>query len=194
MINKLLKGNKEFVRDVFNVEHLERFAKGQHPHTCWIGCSDSRVPENLITGTGDGELFVHRNIANIIPAHQTEEGAVLEYAVEVLHVKQIVLCGHYGCGGLTELLHGVDHRTHIGHWLRHGEEALHRLQKRPGFHDLPRVEALNLLVEENLHLQRSNALSYPFVRQAVKKHDLQIHLLIYDLKTGRLHKLEERAH
>jgi len=191
MLSKLLNGNKLFRAGVFGPEHLERFAAGQHPAACWIGCSDSRVPETLITGTGDGEMFVHRNIANLVPTHQSETGAVLEYAVEVLHVKDIILCGHYGCGGLTELLRGVDHRTHIGHWLGNAEEALHRLSGRPDFKALPEKEALRLLVEENLRVQRSHAMTYPFVRDAVHGNALSIHLLVYDLETGSLKKLKE---
>jgi len=191
MISELLKGNRKFREDVFLPEHLERFASGQHPQICWIGCSDSRVPETLVTGTGDGDLFVHRNVGNMVPTHQAEMGAVLEYAVEVLHVKLIVLCGHYGCGGLTELLRGVDHRTHIGHWLRNGEEALNRLKKRPDFEGMAEKKALKLLVEENLHVQHAHAMTYPFVRAAVKSGKLKIQMLVYDLETGRLKKLKE---
>ena len=191
MITHLLKGNKKFRDEIFIPGHLERLTAGQHPHTCWIGCSDSRVPESLLTGAGDGELFVHRNIANLVPEHQTETGAVLEYAVEALHVKQIVLCGHYGCGGLTELLRGVDHRTHIGHWLRNGEKALDHLRKHPEFASLPEKKALKLLVEENLRVQRSHTMAYPFVRAAVKSRDLRVHMLVYDLESGRLKKLKD---
>jgi carbonic anhydrase len=192
MVEKLLRGNKKFREEIFGPEHLERFAKGQHPDTLWIGCSDSRVPETLLTGSGDGELFVHRNVGNLVPEHQSETGAALEYAVEHLRVKEIVICGHYGCGGLTALLRGVDHRTHIGHWLRNAEKALHHLQAgRPGFADLPEEEALKLLVEENLRVQRMHAISYPFVRDAVKNHGLHLHILIYDLATGVLRELKE---
>ena len=114
---------------------------------------------------------------------------MLEYAVEHLHVKQIVLCGHYGCGGVTAMLQGADHRTHIGHWLRHGEEALERLRKHTDIAAMPEKKAVNLLVEENLRVQRAHAMTYPFVRAAVKSRNLRVHMLIYDLETGRLKQI-----
>lgn len=191
MIDKLIEGNKKFCEEIFGPEHLDRLAEGQQPHTCWIGCSDSRVPPAIITGCGDGDLFVHRNVANLVPPHDTETGAVLEYAVKVLKVKQIVLCGHYGCGGIFALLRGVDHRTHIGHWLENAGEALRNLQKRPDFADMPEENALRFLVEENLRVQFRHTMAYPFVREVVKNKQLRVHMVVYDLATGRLNKLND---
>ena len=108
MPNKLLEGNKKFVKNVFVPDHLSSLKYAQKPHTCWIGCSDSRVPPGLITGTGDGELFVHRNVANVVPPNDPAVGAVLEFAVEHLKVEQIALCGHYGCGGMAALWKGLE--------------------------------------------------------------------------------------
>lgn len=193
MIEKLIKGNKKFREEIFIPGELGKLSEGQNPKTCWIGCSDSRVPPAIITSSGNGDLFAHRNIANIVPPHHPETGAVLEYAVMNLKVKQIVVCGHYGCGGIAALLQGVDHRTHIGHWLKHAEESMHRVKKLPDFDGMKEDKILRLMVEENLRIQKANVMTYPFVRNAVNNKTLRVHMVVYDLKTGRLKMLRESA-
>ena len=187
----MLDGNKQFVEKVFGPGNLARLKDGQKPHTCWIGCSDSRAPAGLITGTGAGELFVYRNLANIVPPDDPAMGAVLEYAVEHLKVGQIVLCGHYGCGGMAALWKGLEKGTRVAGWLKNGNAALKRVRERGDAANLTEAKALRLLVEENLRVQREHLLRYPLVRDALKKEHVRIHVVVYDIATGRLKELKK---
>jgi carbonic anhydrase len=189
MAKKLLEGNKRYVSEVFAPQGLARLKDGQKPHTCWIGCSDSRVPSSSVTSSLPGELFVHRNVANMAPPDDTNVGAVLEYAVEHLKVERIVLCGHYGCGGLTALWRGPEKGTIVADWLKNGNAALRRVKSRPDAQKLTEEKAIKLLVEENLRVQKKNLLKYSFVKHAVKAERLKIDLLVYDLATGRLKEI-----
>jgi carbonic anhydrase len=191
MLKKLAQGNKKFQTNVFAPKGLEKLKDGQQPHSCWIGCSDSRVPAGLITHSGAGELFVHRNVANMIPVDDPSVGSVLEYAVDHLNVQNLVICGHYGCGGVTALWRGPHEGTYVEAWLRNGSEALKRVLKIKGIKDMPEEKALKLLVEENLRVQREHALKYKFVRSAVKKGKLEIHAVIYDIVSGKLKELKD---
>ena len=127
---KLLLANKAFVQDKLDVrpDYFERMADDQSPEFLWIGCSDSRVPAEEITGTEPGELFVHRNIANQVIHTDFNLLSVLQYAVDVLQVKHVIVCGHYGCGGVKNALS----RKHLGlinKWLRNIKD-IYRLHQR----------------------------------------------------------------
>jgi carbonic anhydrase len=191
MSRQLLTGNKQFRQSVFGPQGLERLRNGQTPHTCWIGCSDSRVPAGLITNTGAGELFVYRNVANMVPPDDPAVGAALEYAVGHLHVKHIALCGHYGCGGIKALWQGPEKGTMVARWLEHGAPALRRLNKREGIAAATEEKALKWLVEENLRVQREHLLRYPFVKRALKDGKITVDVLVYDVATGKLIKMKE---
>jgi carbonic anhydrase len=117
---KLLSNNKEWVVKQLqqNPNYFEELAKGQSPEYLWIGCSDSRVPANEITGTKSGEIFVHRNIANMVVHSDMNMLSVLSYAVEVLKVKHVIVCGHYGCGGVLAAMGNKQYGL-IDNWLRH---------------------------------------------------------------------------
>src|SRR5436190_10807034 len=115
----LLDGNKQWVAERIqeDPEYFERLSKGQNPQVLWIGCSDSRVPANEITKTQPGDIFVHRNIANMVVHSDMNMLSVLDYAVNILKVKHVIVCGHYGCGGVKA---AMDHRQYglVDNWLR----------------------------------------------------------------------------
>jgi len=117
---KLLENNKKWVADQLAIEpnYFEKLANSQNPEYLWIGCSDSRVPANQITGTLPGDIFVHRNIANMVIHSDMNMLSVLSYAVEVLKVKHVIVCGHYGCGGVLAAMENKQFGL-IDNWLRH---------------------------------------------------------------------------
>src|SRR3954468_5409576 len=127
---KLLLENKAWASEKReeDPEYFNRLALLQTPEFLWIGCSDSRVPANQITGTHPGEIFVHRNIANLVINTDVNLLSVLEYAVSVLKVKHIIVCGHYGCGGVKAALTNNDYKQVLNMWLRNIKDV-HRLHR-----------------------------------------------------------------
>lgn len=127
---KLLLENKAWAKEKTedDPEFFSRLAYLQTPEFLWIGCSDSRVPANEITGTQPGEIFVHRNIANLVVNTDVNLLSVLEYAVRVLEVKHVIVCGHYGCGGIKAAMTNTDHDQVLNMWLRNIKDVyrLHR--------------------------------------------------------------------
>ena len=118
-IEALLRNNEVFVQEHLRLDpnYFTRLSEGQHPAFLWIGCSDSRVPPDRITGTEPGDMFVHRNIANLVVQTDMNLLSVLQYAVDVLAVEHVIVCGHYGCGGVKASLEGARHGL-IDNWLR----------------------------------------------------------------------------
>lgn len=118
-IEALLRNNRQFVEDqlALDPDYFARLAEGQHPQFLWIGCSDSRVSPDALTGTQPGDMFVHRNIANLVVQTDMNLLSVLQYAVEVLQVPHVIVCGHYGCGGVKAAMHEAAHGL-IDNWLR----------------------------------------------------------------------------
>src|SRR5882757_10701992 len=116
----LLEGNRKFVADTLKLDpnYFDKLASGQKPPVLWIGCADSRVPANQITNTKPGEIFVHRNIANMVIHTDMNMLSVLDYAVNVLEVKDVIVTGHYGCGGILAAM-GNETYGLIDNWLRH---------------------------------------------------------------------------
>jgi len=181
----LLKGNSDWVKDRLNddPDYFNKLAKGQNPQVLWIGCSDSRVPANDVTGTKPGEVFVHRNIANVCVHSDMNMLSVLDYAVNVLKVKHVIVAGHYGCGGVAAALSNKQFGL-IDNWLRHIKDV-YRLHS----HELDRItdetQKLNRLVELNVSEQVYNLCKTSIIQNAwMNRADLEVHGWVIDLSSG----------
>jgi len=169
-------------------DFFTRLSKQQSPEYLWIGCSDSRVPANQITKLQPGEVFVHRNIANIVVHTDLNCLSVIQFAVEVLKVKHIIICGHYGCGGIKAALENHEHGL-IDNWLRHVKDVI-RFHKSK-FSGLSHKEELDLLCELNVKEQVINIRNTTIVQNAWKQgRDLSIHGWIYSIENGILKDLD----
>jgi carbonic anhydrase len=173
-------------------EFFERLAAIQAPQILWIGCSDSRVPANQITGHMPGEVFVHRNVANLVVHTDLNCLSVMQFAVDVLNIQDIVVCGHYGCGGVKAALEGQRHGL-IDNWLRHVEDV--RDQHAPALAKLKDEQArwdrlceLNV-VEQVLHVSQTTVLRDAWARGQ----DVTLHGWIYSLQDGRIRDLGVNA-
>ena len=187
---RLLLNNKAWVQDKLNVSptFFEDSAVEQKPDYLWIGCSDSRVPAEDITGTLPGELFVHRNVANMVVHTDFNMLSVLQYAVEVLKVKHVIVCGHYGCGGVRTAMSRKDLGL-INKWLRHIKDVyrLHA-QELDAIAD-PELR-VDRLVELNVIEQVHHLSDISFVQKAWRENERpMLHGWIYDMKTGLLKDL-----
>jgi carbonic anhydrase len=173
-----------YVRE--NQELFDRLAtEGQAPEVLFIGCSDSRVPPELIVGARPGELFVMRNVGNVVPPYGTGEmsvGAVIEYAVLDLHVKHAVICGHTGCGGLEALtaLPDWSREPHLARWIEHARSAQTKVEAS----GLPAEERPLAVARENVLLQLEHLRSYDPVREGERAGSLALHGWLYYLQTG----------
>ena len=186
---RLLVANVAWAHDTAerNPEFFRELARGQNPHVLWIGCSDSRVPAETITHCEPGDLFVHRNIANLFNPDDDNSASVLEYAVRVLKVAHVIVCGHYGCGGVTAALEGARHGL-IDNWLRHVADVAetHSAELAP----LAGRERLGRLCELNVVEQVANVCRTTIVEDAwAREEDLTVHGLVYDLEDGLLRDL-----
>ncbi|MEO8679728.1 MAG: carbonate dehydratase [Vicinamibacterales bacterium] len=169
-------------------EFFTRLEAQQAPEYLWVGCSDSRVPANEIVGLAPGELFVHRNVANVVVHTDVNCLSVLQYAVDVLKVKHVIVCGHYGCGGVRAAMDGSAHGL-IDNWLRHVEDVqrthqpeLDQIANRPA--------RLDRLCELNVIEQVRNIARTTIVQDAWRaRQPLELHGWIYRLKDGLLHDL-----
>ncbi|MEE2994677.1 MAG: carbonate dehydratase [Gemmatimonadota bacterium] len=168
---------------------FENLARQQTPEYLWIGCSDSRVPANQIVGLDPGDIFVHRNVANLVVHTDFNCLSVLQYAVEVLKVKHIIICGHYGCGGVAAALQNMEHGL-IDNWLRNIKDLYeqHEMLFRDIKSDEERVNALCML---NVIGQVSNVSHTTIVQNAWKRgQDLSVHGWIYSIKDGLIKDLD----
>ncbi len=183
--NKLLLANKAWVSDKLSVdpEFFERSSKDQKPEFLWIGCSDSRVPAEDITGTEPGELFVHRNVANLVIHTDFNMLSVLQYAVEVLKVKHIIVCGRYNCGGVKNAMTRADLGL-INKWLRHIKDV-YRLHARE-LESIGDPQArFDRLVELNVHEQVQKLAETSIVQKSWRREQApKVHGWVYDLRTG----------
>jgi carbonic anhydrase len=187
---RLIEGNKSWAAEKLreNRDFFKNLVLGQHPEYLWIGCSDSRVPANEITNTKSGEIFVHRNIANVVVHTDMNLLSVLYYAVEVLHVKHVIVCGHYGCGGVIAAMNNKDNGF-VNNWLRNIKEVYLKYSKElESISDLQQRE--NRLVELNVVEQVHNLAKTRIIQQAWKRRELQIHGWVYGFENGLIRDLK----
>ncbi len=186
---KLLLANKAWVQDKMNVrpDFFSRTAEVQEPEFLWIGCSDSRVPAEDVTGAEAGELFVHRNIANLVVHTDFNMLSVLQYAVQALKVKHVIVCGHYGCGGVKNAMTNKDLGL-INKWLRHIKDV-YRMNTRE-LETMPPGERFNRLVELNVAEQITNLAQTSLIQRCWKSEQRPVlHGWVYDIHTGHLKEI-----
>lgn len=182
---KIIDNNKKWVEDQLELdpEYFKDLALGQTPPLLWIGCSDSRVPANEIIGAKPGEVFVHRNIANMVIHSDMNMLSVLDYAVNVLKVKHVIVCGHYGCGGVKAAM-GNDSIGIIDNWIRHIKDV-YRLHDKYLNSILNEDERFNAFVEINVKEQVFDLAKTSIIQSAWKNGtDVTIHGWVYGLNSG----------
>ncbi len=187
---RLIENNKTWVAEQLQLDpsFFEKLSKGQSPEYLWIGCSDSRVPAESITGTDPGEMFVHRNIANMVVHSDMNMLSVLSYAVDVLKVKHIIVCGHYGCGGVIAAMKNQQFGL-IDNWLRHIKDVY-----RYHHDELDAIEDETLrarrFVEVNVQEQVHDLGKTSIVQNAWKRgQQLHLHGWAYDIHDGLINDL-----
>ena len=193
-VEKLLEGNKRFVSEVFkDGSAFESCLKGQSPHTLVIACADSRVPPELIFGAQPGDIFIHRNIGNMVPLGDWNLATVIEYAVCHLGVKTVAVLGHGRCGAIKAIAdnHG-GHDAYIPGWVANGEQAYIALSGRMPYpsEEKAQVEWLCELEKENIRLQLKHLRNYPVIRAALAEKKISVAGLYYDMATGIVSQIE----
>lgn len=171
-----------------DADFFARLAGQQAPRFLWIGCSDSRVPANVIAGLDPGEVFVHRNVANVVPHTDLNVLTVLEYAVAVLKVEHVIVCGHYGCGGIAAALDGRSHGL-LDNWLRHIKDVAAKHEATLARSDDVRARQ-SKLAELNAIEQARNVCHTSIVQEAWSRgRSLTVRAWIYDVADGLLREL-----
>jgi carbonic anhydrase len=187
----LLEGNRKFIEGALaeDPQYFDKLANGQKPPILWIGCADSRVPANQITNTAPGEIFVHRNIANMVIHSDMNMLSVLDYAVNVLKVKHVIVTGHYGCGGVNAAM-GNNQFGLIDNWLRHIKDV-YRLHAEELDAIADETERSNRLVELNVIENVNNLCKTSIVQNAWKNgQELAVHGWVYSLSTGLINDMK----
>lgn len=189
-LEQLLENNRKWVEGITSSEprFFENLSKQQNPKYLWIGCADSRVPANEIVGLLPGELFVHRNVANVVVPTDLNCLSVLQYAVDVLKVEHVIVCGHYGCGGIT----AAYERQRLGlidNWLRHVQDIRDHHEDIVSAAGSP-AAAQTVLCELNVLEQVKHVCQTTIVQDAWRRNqNVRIHGVIYGLQDGLLHDL-----
>ena len=189
-IERLLDNNRLWVDEKLRTdsEYFNRLASGQNPEVLWIGCSDSRVPANEVTGTIPGEIFVHRNIANMVVHSDMNMLSVLDYAVNVLKVKHVIVCGHYACGGVKAAMGGKQNGL-VDNWIRHIKDVYRLYQN-----ELEAIEdeekRFDRFVELNVYEQVFDLSKTSIVQNAWESRNEPIlHGWVFNVRTGRIKDL-----
>jgi len=183
-IEELLRNNRAFVERQLQLDtdYFDKLAEGQHPEFLWVGCSDSRVPPDRITGTSPGDMFVHRNIANLVVQTDMNFLSVLQYAIDVLQVEHVIVCGHYGCGGVKAAM-GDDHHGLIDNWLRTVKDTeqyyWNQLQLLDEAAQFDRLVELNV-IEQVYNLGKTHVVQASWSRRQRP----YIHGWVFDLRSG----------
>src|SRR5882757_1140060 len=190
-IEKLILENRAWAAEKIadDPEYFERLAHLQTPEFLWIGCSDSRVPANEITGTQPGEIFVHRNIANMVVHTDVNLLSVLEYAVVHLKVKHVIVCGHYGCGGIKAAMTNHDYKQVLNMWLRNIKDV-YRLHREELDNVKDQEQREDRLVELNVQEQVLHLAKTSIIQRAWQhRRAPDLHGLVYGLKDGLLNTI-----
>jgi carbonic anhydrase len=190
LYKSLLDGNKEWVRERLEQDPLyfERLSKGQSPQFLWIGCSDSRVPANEITRTQPGDIFVHRNIANMVVHSDMNLLSVLDYAVNILKVKHVIVCGHYGCGGVKAAMENEQFGL-VDNWLRFIKDV-YRMHNQELESIRDEEKRFDRFVELNVIEQVFDLTSTTIIQNAWRERNgPAVHGWVYSLKTGLIKDL-----
>ena len=187
---KLIEGNLNFSNEkkIEDPEYFKKLSLGQKPEYLWIGCSDSRVPANEITNTESGEIFVHRNIANLVIHTDLNLLSVLEYAVTILEVKHVIVCGHYGCGGVRASMSNQMHGF-VDNWLCNIKDVYNKHQMElETINDLDK--RIDRLTELSVIEQVRNLAKTTIVQEAWKKRPLVLHGWVYGINSGLITELK----
>lgn len=199
-MQKLIEGIRQFQSNYVPSHQslMKELSKGQHPRVLFIGCSDSRVSPEIITQSEIGDLFIIRNAGNIVPPFEATnggEGATIEYAIDALDIKQVIICGHSQCGamkGLLQLGELEEKMPLVYEWLHHAEAT--RKLVSDNYSHLEKKEMLNALVAENVLTQIDNLRTYPVIRSKLYAGDLSIHGWIYQIETGEVLSYDAETH
>lgn len=186
IIEKIFENNKQWVAEKLSADpaYFEKLSKGQTPEILYIGCSDSRVTAEDLMGVQPGEVFIHRNIANLVNNVDLNVMSVLNYAVRHLKVNHIVVCGHYNCGGVKAAMQPADMGI-LNPWLRNIRDV-YRLHKTELNALTNEEERYNRLIELNVQEQCVNLIKTAAVQQAYKERGITVHGWVFDVHTGKL--------
>ena len=185
-LKKIFKNNQKWIdrKLATDAQYFEKLCKGQSPEVLFVGCSDSRVTAEELMGSQPGEVFVHRNVSNMIISIDLNMNAVVDYAVNFLKVKHIVICGHYFCGGVKAAMQAQDLGI-LNPWLRNIRDVyrIHKIE----LNNIPdENDRYNRLVELNVQEQCINLIKIASVQKAYKQRNLQVHGWVFDMQTGKL--------
>ncbi len=185
-LNKVFENNEDWVKEKLNLDknYFENLSQGQNPELLYIGCSDSRVTAEELMGAAPGEVFVHRNIANMVNNLDLSSASVINYAVKHLEVKHVIVCGHYYCGGVKAAMDSVDLGI-LNPWLRNIRDV-YRIHHDELDAIEDEEEKYKKLVELNVQEQCINVLKTAEVQLAARKRGLKVHGWVFDIKSGKI--------
>jgi len=191
-MKQLVTGLHTFRHQIFQQKRqlFAKLSQGQSPQVAFISCSDSRVVPGLLTQTEPGELFIIRNAGNFVPPSNTPAGgeaASLEYAVQVLKVRELIICGHSSCGAVNHLIgpdFGKSQLPLVDAWVEHGRKTRDIMEK--SYPALTGSHRLNVAIQENVLVQLEHLRTYPFVEEAIQRGELEIHGWVYKIETGEV--------